>query len=70
MSVDYQNDYREMYEELRSLIRLYLEVKYDDGTMYEDEDDWEDACNSVELELCVAVGLIEEEDLEDSSHYP
>lgn len=63
---DYQNDYRIMYEELRSLVRLYFEVKYDDGTMYED-DEWETAFDEVELDLCIAVGLINEEDLDDEN---
>jgi hypothetical protein len=60
---DYQNDYREMYEELRALVRLYFEIKYDDGTLY-NEDEWEDAFDEVELEVCTMVGLIDGEEVE------
>lgn len=60
---DYQNDYREMYEELRALVRLYFEIKYDDGTLY-GEDEWEDAFDEVELEVCMMVGLIDGEEVE------
>jgi hypothetical protein len=53
-----------MYEELRALVRLYFEIMYDDGTVY-DEDDWTDALQDTELDLCLLVGLIDEEDLDD-----
>jgi hypothetical protein len=53
-----------MYEELRALVRLYFEIMYDDGTVY-DEDDWADALQDTELDLCLLVGLIDEEDLDD-----
>jgi len=61
---DYQTDYKIMYEELRALVRLYFEIMYDDGTVY-DEDDWTDALQDTELDLCLLVGLIDEEDLDD-----
>jgi hypothetical protein len=61
---DYQTDYKIMYEELRALVRLYFEIMYDDGTVY-DEDDWADALQDTELDLCLLVGLIDEEDLDD-----
>jgi hypothetical protein len=60
---DYQTDYKIMYEELRALVRLYFEIMYDDSTVY-DEDDWTDALHDTELELCLLVGLIDEEDLD------
>jgi len=60
---DYQNDYKTMYEELRAMVRLYFEIKFDDGTDYED-DEWEDMFDSTELDLCVAVGLIDGDELE------
>lgn len=68
--MDYQTDYKCMYEELRALVRLYFEIKNDDGTIYDDID-WTDALDDTELELCVMVGLISEEDLdvEDTSDY-
>ena len=71
MTVDYQNDYKEMYEELRSIVRLYFEVKNDDGTVY-DEDEWQDILDNTELDICLMVGLIDEEEVdgEDSSDYP
>lgn len=70
--MDYQNDYKAMYEDLRSLIRMYFETKNDDGTVFEDDDDWIEALEDTELDLCLMVGLIDEEDLdvEDSSDYP
>jgi hypothetical protein len=52
-----------MYEELRAMVRLYFEIKFDDGTDYED-DEWEDMFDSTELDLCVAVGLIDGDELE------
>jgi hypothetical protein len=52
-----------MYEELRALVRLYFEIKYDDGTLYS-EDEWEDAFDEVELEVCMMVGLIDGEEVE------
>lgn len=61
---DYQTDYKIMYEELRALVRLYFEIMYDDSTVY-DEDDWTDALQDTELDLCLLVGLIDEEDLDD-----
>jgi hypothetical protein len=61
---DYQTDYKIMYEELRALVRLYFEIMYDDGTVY-DEDEWADALQDTELDLCLLVGLIDEEDLDD-----
>lgn len=68
---DYQNDYRNMYEELRAVVRLYFEIKHDDGTVYEDHD-WEVALEETELDLMIMVGLISEEELddEDASDYP
>lgn len=69
--MDYQTDYKIMYEELRATVRLYFEIKNDDGDTY-DDDDWVEALEDTELELCLMVGLISEEDLdvEDSSSYP
>lgn len=66
---DYQNDYKVMYEELRAMTRLYFEVLYDEEI--EDEDEWHDILESTELDLCILVGLIDEEDLddEDASDY-
>ncbi len=61
---DYQTDYKIMYEELRALVRLYFEIMYDDGTVY-DEDDWADALQDTEIDLCFLVGLINEENLDD-----
>ncbi len=68
---DYQNDYRNMYEELRTTIRLYFEIKHDDGTIY-GEEDWEIALDETELDLMIMVGLIDEEELydEDASDHP
>jgi len=68
---DYQNDYRNMYEELRATIRLYFEIKHDDGTVYDDFD-WEKALEETELDLLIMVGLIDEEEVydEDSSDHP
>lgn len=70
--MDYQNDYKAMYEDLRSLVRMYFETKNDDGTVFEDDDDWVEALEDTELDLCLMVGLINEEDLdvEDSPDYP
>lgn len=67
--MDYQTDYKVMYEELRATVRMYFEIKNDDGTVY-DDDAWTDALKDAELELCLMVGLISEEDLdvEDSSY--
>jgi hypothetical protein len=61
---DYQTDYKIMYEELRALVRLYFEIKNDDGTVY-DDDDWTEALEDTEIDLCLLVGLIDEEDLDD-----
>jgi hypothetical protein len=68
MTADYQNDYRNMYEELRAVVRLYFEIKHDDGTVYDDWD-WEKALEEVEIDLMLMVGLIEEAD-ENSLDYP
>lgn len=68
---DYQYDYKTMYEELREMVRLYFEVKFDDGTLYDDDDEFTEALEDIEVDLCLMVGLINEEDLdEDTSHYP
>lgn len=61
--IDYQNDYKTLYEELRSLVRLYFETV--NAEEVEDEDDWADAVMNTELDLCLMVGLIEDEDLDD-----
>lgn len=61
--IDYQNDYKTLYEELRSLVRLYFETV--NAEEVEDEDDWADAILNTELDLCLMVGLIEDEDLND-----
>lgn len=61
--IDYQNDYKTLYEELRSLVRLYFETV--NAEEVEDEDDWADAILNTELDLCLMVGLIEDEDLDD-----
>ncbi len=67
---DYQNDYKEMYEELREMVRLYFEVKFDDGTLYDDDDEYTEVLEDIEVDLCLMVGLISEEDLdEDASDY-
>ena len=68
MTADYQNDYRNMYEELRAVVRLYFEIKHDDGAVYDDWD-WEKALEEVEIDLMIMVGLIEEAD-ENSLDYP
>lgn len=60
---DYQTDYKKMYEELRALVRLYFEIKFDDGEEYEDNE-WEDMFENTEVDLCVAVGLIDFEEVE------
>lgn len=70
MTADFQNDYRTMYEELRATLRLFFEIKYDDGTLYSAEE-WEVALEEIELELMFMVGLLSEEELyEDASGYP
>jgi hypothetical protein len=61
--IDYQNDYKTLYEELRSLVRLYFETV--NAEEVEDEDDWADMVMNTELDLCLMVGLIEDEDLDD-----
>ena len=67
MTTDYQNDYKAMYEELRALVRLYFEVKNDDSSEYED-DEWEDIIDNTELDICVLVGLIDWDEVnEDAS---
>ena len=60
---DYQTDYKKMYEELRALVRLYFEIKFDEGEEYEDNE-WEDMFENTEVDLCVAVGLIDYEEVE------
>lgn len=55
---DYQNDYRMMYEELRALTRLYFEIKYDDGTLY-DDDEYAEALEEVEFDLCTLIGIVD-----------
>jgi hypothetical protein len=55
---------REDYEELKALVKVYFETKYDDGEMYEDDNEWVEALDEMEVELCIAVGLIDEEDLD------
>lgn len=68
-AVDYQNDYKRMYEELRALVRLYFEVKNDDSDEYEDNE-WEDIIDNTELDICVLVGLIDWDEVnEDASDY-
>lgn len=68
---DYQYDYKTMYEELREMVRLYFEVKFDDGTLYDDDDEFTEALEDIEVDLCLMVGLISEEDLdEDTLDYP
>jgi len=70
MTTDYQNDYKRMYEELRALVRLYFEVKNDDSDDYEDNE-WEDIIDNTELDICVLVGLIDWDEVnEDASDYP
>lgn len=60
--IDYQNDYKAMYEELRSLIRFYFEgIRAEE---VEDEDEWADIILNTELDICLMVGLIKEEDLD------
>lgn len=69
-AADYQNDYKKMYEELRALVRLYFEVKNDDSDEYEDNE-WEDIIDNTELDICVLVGLIDWDEVnEDTSAYP
>lgn len=68
-AADYQNDYKRMYEELRALVRLYFEVKNDDSDEYEDNE-WEDIIDNTELDICVLVGLIDWDEVnEDASDY-
>lgn len=55
---------KEKYEELKALVKIYLETKYDDGEMYPDDDDWNEAIEDLEVDLCIAVGLVNEEDLD------
>lgn len=55
---------REEYEELKALVKMYLETKYDDGEMYESDDEWAEALEEMEVDLCIAVGLIDEEDID------
>ena len=55
---------REEYEELKALVKMYLETKYDAGEMYEDDTEWADALEEMEVDLCIAVGLIDEEDID------
>lgn len=70
MTTDYQNDYKRMYEELRALVRLYFEVKNDDSDDYEDNE-WEDIIDNTELDICVLVGLIDWNEVnEDASFDP
>ena len=61
--IDYQNDYKTLYEELRSLVRLYFETV--NAEEVEDEDEWADMVMNTELDLCLMVGIIEDEDLDD-----
>lgn len=58
---DYQTDYKIMYEELRSLVRLYFEIMRDDGTIY-DEDEWAIVLEDTEVDLMLMVGLADQED--------
>lgn len=55
---------REEFEELKALVKMYLETKYDAGEMYEDDTEWADALEEMEVDLCIAVGLIDEEDID------
>jgi hypothetical protein len=55
---------REEYEELKALVKVYFETKYDDCEMYQDDNEWVEALDEMEVELCIAVGLIDEEDLD------
>lgn len=61
--IDYQNDYKTLYEELRSLVRLYFETV--NAEEVEDEDEWADMVMNTELDLCLMVGIIEDEELDD-----
>ena len=54
---------REEYEELKALVKVYLETKYDDGDMYDDDTEWAEALEEMEVDLCIAVGLLDEEDI-------
>lgn len=65
------SEIKEQYEELKALVKLYFEVKNDDGVSYEDDDEWIEILDSLELDLCILVGLISYEELddEDSSYY-
>lgn len=55
---------REEFEELKALVKMYLETKYDAGEMYEDDTEWAEALEEMEVDLCIAVGLIDEEDID------
>jgi|TARA_R110000868_G_scaffold8081_2_gene41774 hypothetical protein len=55
---------REEFEELKALVKVYLETKYDDGDMYDDDTEWAEALEEMEVDLCIAVGLLDEEDLD------
>lgn len=55
---------REEYEELKALVKMYLETKYDDCEMYPNDDDWLEALEEIEVDMCIAVGLIDEEELD------
>ena len=55
---------REEFEELKALVKMYLETKYDAGEMYEDDTEWADALEEMEVDMCIAVGLIDEEDID------
>jgi hypothetical protein len=61
--LDYQNDYKDLYENLRSRVREYFELMY-----YDDAEEMSDEhlilLENAELALCFIVGLIEEEDLD------
>jgi len=54
---------REEFEELKALVKVYLETKYDDGDMYQDDTEWAEALEEMEVDLCIAVGLLDEEDI-------
>lgn len=62
--IDYQNDYKAMYEELRSLVRFYFRSIRAEEVEVEDEDEWADMILNTELDICLMVGLIKEEDLD------
>lgn len=52
------------YEELKALVKMYLETKYDEGELFENDDEWNAALEEIEVDLCIAVGLIDEEDID------